>query len=87
MVLILDEDKHMELKKAVDQALEGTVGRHLISVLFRQNHNAILVSYNVRKFPTLLIFDSDIREVVRITDKDLLTLPFFKKALSIMGAV
>ena len=84
MVLVLDYNKHQHLKHAVDEALWGTEGRHLISVLFHQNHNAILVSYKIKRFPTLLIFNSQIEEVTRICDEDLLTVPFFRKALEIM---
>jgi len=86
MVLILDYEKHHHLKKAVDSALWGTTGRHLISVLFYQNHKAILVAYKIKKYPTLLIFNSQIEEVTRITDADLLTVPFFNKALKLMEA-
>lgn len=85
MVLILDKDKHHHLKQAVDEALWGTTGRHLISVMFWQNHRAILVSFKIKKYPTLLIFNSEVKEVARITDQDLMTVPFFRKALKQMS--
>lgn len=86
MVLILDAEKHQHLKDAVDEALWGTTGRHLISVLYYQNHQSLLVSYKIKKYPTLLIFNSYVDEITRISDEDLLTVPFFRNALNLMGA-
>ena len=85
MVLFLDEDVHHYLKEYVDEALEGTVGRHLISVLYKQNHRALIYSYQIKQTPTLLIFNKEVDEIARITDEELLTVPFFRKALSLAG--
>ena len=85
MVLFLDEKKHNHLKKYVDQALEGTLGQHLISVLYKENHPALIYSYRIKQTPTLLIFNKDINEIARITNEELLTVPFFRKALLLAG--
>lgn len=85
MVLFLDEKRHYYLKDAVDQALEGTVGRHLISVLFTTHHKALVFSFKIKQTPTLIIFNSDVEEIARITNEDLLTVPFFRKALALLG--
>ena len=85
MVLFLDEKKHHHLKQYVDQALEGTLGKHLISVLYKENHPALIYSFNIQLTPTLLIFNKDIDEIARITNEELLTVPFFRKALLLAG--
>lgn len=85
MVLFLDEQKHHHLKQYVDQALEGTLGQHLISVLYKENHPALIYSYKIQLTPTLLIFNKDVDEIARITNEELLTIPFFRKALLLAG--
>tara|TARA_B100000459_G_scaffold30938_1_gene14799 strand:- start:2671 stop:2979 length:309 start_codon:yes stop_codon:yes gene_type:complete len=85
LVLFLDEAKHHHLKQYVDEALQGTVGRHFISVLYRDNHKALIHSYKIKQTPTLLIFNKEVDEIARITSEELLTVPFFRKALSLAG--
>ena len=85
LVLFLDEQKHHHLKQYVDEALQGTVGRHFISVLYRDNHKALIHSYKIKQTPTLLIFNKEVDEIARITDEELLTVPFFRKALFLAG--
>jgi hypothetical protein len=66
-VLIVDDSRRGKAASAIrDYVLDGTNWVHRLPMLHKEYHNAILVSYEIDKFPTLLLLDKYNEEVFRL---------------------
>ena len=66
-VLIVDDTRRGKAASAIrDYVLDGTNWVHRLPMLHKDYHNAILVSYEIDKFPTLLLLDKYNEEVFRL---------------------
>jgi hypothetical protein len=66
--LIEDTPENYVAQENLVHALEGTDYRCYTAVLERAYHNAVIVSYQVTEFPTLLILDSAAQVLYRETN-------------------
>ncbi len=82
LVLIVDDKCEKEYRGIVNSVLDGTEWGYIIPILNKSCHKAVTVSYNIKKFPTLLAFDMYSRLVSRIEDKAMFNKDFFTKAIS-----